>query len=174
MINGGIFAPKLSGKTTLAIHLSAKFWRDESRPTLVLDPYLHENVWGKNAWVTADEDVFWQAVWKKENCLVIVDEASSTIKRERELIPVFTRLRHNQHKLLVIGHSAVDLLPEMRQQLDEVYLFRQSKKAAAIWAEQFTDERVLDSANLNQYEFLHVKLFNPPVKKILTLPEKKR
>jgi len=165
MINGGIFGPKLSGKTTLAIALSREYWRSQRMRSLVLDPHL--DAWGSQAWVTANEDEFWPAVFKSSNSLIIVDEAAATIRRDRTLIPVFTQLRHKNHKLLIIGHSGVDLLPTMRQQMDTLFLFRQPAEAAEIWARTFADERLLQATQLRQYEFIHIEMFGVPERKIL-------
>jgi molybdopterin-guanine dinucleotide biosynthesis protein len=162
MINGGIFGPKLSGKTTLAKALSKQFWQQEQRRTLVLDP--HGEVWGEHAMVFTDEAKFWKAVWSVQNCLVIVEEAAATIRRERTLVPVFTRMRHNNHKLLVIGHSGMDLLPVMRQQLDMIFLFRQPESAAKVWSETFTEKGLLQSQELKQYEFIRCAMYHPPQK----------
>ena len=160
MTSVGIFGPKLSGKTTLARALSERYWRQYKIRSLVLDP--HEEQWGEQAKVFSDEDKFWLIVWKTEKCLVIVEEASATIRRERELIPVFTRLRHHNHILLVIGHSGVDLLPTMRQQLDTLFLFRQPESAAKIWAETFTQNELLQAVDLQQFEFIQTQLYKRP------------
>jgi len=162
MNSAGIFGPKLSGKTTLAKALSREYFLKGKLRSLVLDPNADE--WGKQAIVFTNEDEFWKVVWQSENCLVIVDEAAATIRREKDLITVFTRLRHLHHKLIVIGHSGTDLLPVMRQQLDELFLFRQPESAAKIWAETMTQKGLLESGQLKQFEFLHTKLYGSPRK----------
>lgn len=162
MVSGGIFGPKLSGKTTLAIKLSEQYWLQQKRRSLVFDPHLE--TWGQQALVMTDEKEFWPIVWKSQGCLVIVEEAAATIRRERELLPVFTRLRHNHHLLLVVGHSGMDLLPTMRQQLDTLYLFRQPEEACKIWAMTFTQRELFEAANLGQYEFLATSMYSKPRK----------
>jgi len=163
MISGGIFGPKLSGKSTLAKHLSIAYWTKKKMRSLVLDP--HGEVWGPQAWRTDNEQKFWNAVWKTRHCLVIVEEAAATIRRERELVPVFTRLRHNCHKLLVIGHDGTDLLPVMRRQFDTVFLFLQPDEAVKLWKQDLPSVKGLDAASgLGQYEFLRGELFKPAVK----------
>lgn len=159
MIIGGIFGPKLSGKSTLAKSLAKAYWKLETRRTLVFDPN-GEN-WGPQAWVTANEDVFWPAIWKTTGCLLIVEEAASTISRERELIPVFTRIRHQGHKVIIVGHSGGDLLPVMRQQIDTLFLFRQPPEAADIWRRLFSQEEIMRACKLGRYEFLHAEIFSP-------------
>src|SRR3974390_3483489 len=116
MTRGGIFGISLSGKTTLSKHISALYASRYKIPSLVLDP--NSEAYGPHATVTSDEASFWETVWKNKNCLVIVDEAAETINSEKDLIPVFTRMRHLGHKLLVIGHRATNLLPIMREQFD--------------------------------------------------------
>lgn len=165
MIIGGIFGPKLSGKTTLAKRISAEYWRTKRMRSIVLD--LNGEQWHNGAWVTANEIQFWDAVWKLQNCLVVVEEAAATIRRDRDFIPAFTRIRHQQHRLIVVGHSGIDLLPTMRQQIDEIYLFRQPEKAAEIWADTFADTRLLTAMTLKQYEFLHCRLYGEPKRCIL-------
>ncbi|HLP75714.1 MAG TPA: hypothetical protein VK327_02240 [Candidatus Paceibacterota bacterium] len=166
----GIFGASECGKTTLAKQLSREYWRQEKRPTLALDP--HKGSWGGHSWVTSREKDFWGefneeteswtggAVWKRENCLVIVEEASTTIQRDRQLVPLFTRIRHQHHHLMVIGHDGTDLLPTMRQNLNELFLFLQPPRAVEIWSNDLPSIRGLEAAGeLQQYEFLHGKLF---------------
>lgn len=178
MESAGIFGPKLSGKTTLAMELSRQYWLKSHRRSLVLD--INRESWGPHAWVTDDEEKFWKAVWQQpaigtaKPSLVIVDEAAETINRDRTLTRVFTRLRHLKHKFIVIGHSGENLLPIMRQQLDTLYLFRQSPDDAERWARSMTQEGFLRAAELNQYEFLYGERFKPPVKRILDLRGKNR
>lgn len=164
-VNAGAFGPKLSGKTTLAKYISRTLWTTEQRATLVLDPHLEE--WGEQAKAFTNEEQFWTVVWKSRRFLIIVEEAAATISRNRELIPVFTRLRHNDHKLLVIGHSGMDLLPTMRQQIDTLFLFRQPESAAKVWSEVMAEKGLMQSSELQQYEFLHHKMFGKPQKKKL-------
>lgn len=167
MISGGVFGPKLCGKTTLTRELSREQWNVHARPSLILDPHLEE--WGPHAWVTNDDATMWDAVWKSSDCLVIVEEAATTINRQRDLMQVFTRMRHNRHKLLVVGHSGSDLLPGMRSQLDTLYLFKQPLKPAKDWCELFADPDIMECTKLQQYEFLDVQSFRKPVKRRLTL-----
>lgn len=169
MESAGIFGPKLSGKTTLAKELSRQHWVRAQRRSLVLDINL-EN-WGPQAWVTDNEEKFWHVVWRANGkpSLVIVDEATETINRDKGLIRVFTRLRHLHHKLIVIGHHGSNLLPIMRDQFDTLYLFRQSEKSAKEWAETMTQPGFEAAAGLPQYEFLYGEKFKEPVKRKLDL-----
>ncbi|MDE2020849.1 MAG: hypothetical protein KGJ13_10980 [Patescibacteria group bacterium] len=164
MLRGGIFGPGGSGKTTLAREIGIEYWCREQRRGLVLDP--NGEKWGPYFWVTQNEDLYWRTIWKEKESLIIVEEAAATIRREQDLKPVFTRLRHRGHKLLVVGHSGSDLLPAMRQQLDCCWLFCQPPPAAKAWAENFPRyyDEVMACWELNRHEFLYVTQWSPPVK----------
>jgi hypothetical protein len=160
----GIFGMKQSGKTTLAKKLS-RYWQVRGRTSLVLDP-VGDFAGIKNvlAFPMDKEELFFEECWKRNGCLVIIEEAASTIRRDRDLIPVFTRLHHNNHKIVVIGHGGADLLPTMRRQLDQIFLFRQNTDEAKEWANEFCREAMLESMRLEQYEFLWCKRFGDPKK----------
>ena len=168
MTSCGIAGPKLSGKTTLAKHIADEYWRREKVRSLVLD--INADKWPEGCLVISDESKFWDIVWRAKSCLVIVDEASTVIQRDKELIPVFTRMRHLQHRLIVICHSAVDLLPQMREQFDTLYLFRQSERSAGIWAETFTQKDLIAAADLGQHEFIFAQLYQKSSRQKLAKP----
>jgi len=156
IMHAGIFGPGQSGKTTLAKALS-KSMAKLGTETMLLDPNGED--WGKHAECFTDEEKFWWHVWKSEKKFIICEEATETIARNKDLIGVFTRIRHRGHKLCIVGHSGTNLLPIMRQQLHALYLFKQSAKACAIWAEDFMDERIHAATTLKQYEFLRCIMF---------------
>jgi GTPase SAR1 family protein len=165
----GIFGPGQSGKTTLAKHLSKYYADNYSRKSLVLDP--NQEVWGPHAKVYSleDEERFWFDCWRCQRHAIFVEESADTIKRDRELIPVFTRIRHQGHKLHVSGHDAMDLLPVMRRQISTLYLFRQSEESAKVWVNQFTDKRLFKSCSLHQYQFVVCHLFGDVKIKMLSI-----
>lgn len=163
----GVFGPTLSGKTTLSMKLSEQYWKKHQTRSLVLDPYA-EN-WGEHAKVFTDEKEFWEAAWQTTDSLIVVEEASTTISRDRELIPVFTRMRHNRHSLMVIGHNGTDLLPAMRHSLTTLFLFKQPESAAKIWSENFAETGLLKATELKQYEFIRYESYGTPVKQKLAL-----
>jgi hypothetical protein len=155
----GIFGPGQSGKTTLAKAL-VKSMSKHGIDSLVLDPNGED--WGRSAKSFTDEEEFWSAVWKDKKKFVVCEEATETIARNQELIPVFTRIRHLGHKLCISGHSGTNLLPIMRQQFHALYLFKQSAKACAMWAEDFMDERIHQATTLRKFEFLRCIMFGAP------------
>jgi hypothetical protein len=149
------------GKTTLAIHMSRAFWSQHHIASLVLDPRKNKNNWGPQAWVTTEAQTFSEAVWKRKGDLVIMDEGSSTIARDKDLIPMFTQIRHENHNLLVICHNATNMLPDMRQNLNELFLFAQTKKSIELWQDDLPMMRGISRAmavdgkcELGDYEFI--------------------
>lgn len=163
----GIFGPSLSGKTTLGRSLVQEFETKHGMRALVLDP--HAEKWGKYSIVFTDEEKFWPKVWESRRCIVVCEEAAATLRREREFVPAFTRIRHNEHRLIVIGHSGSDLLPVMRQQIGTLYLFLQSDDAAEIWVKTMADKNLMAATQLRQFEFVRKEAYQNPRKQILSL-----
>ena len=158
ILHAGTFGRGFSGKTFLAKEMSKQYWRGHSVKSLVLDPNLEE--WGPQAFVTDDQELFWDMVWHREKqCALFIEESSETIARDSEKTSLFTRVRHRGHRLHVSGHSGMSLTPEQRNQLHVLFLFQQTPKAAKAWSETFMDERILQSTTLLQYEFLHCVLW---------------
>lgn len=156
----GIFGPGLSGKTTLARHLSRSYWYDcePGKKSLVLDPNLEK--WGEQAWVTNDSVAFEKMAFDLETgCMVFVDESSETIARDKDKTKFFTRIRHRGHKLHVIGHTGSSLLPVQREQIQTLFLFRQPESAAKVWAELFGNKKILEACSLHQHEFLWCRFY---------------
>ena len=165
----GIFGASESGKTTLAKKISWHFWRQEKRPSIVLDP-VSKSYWGNHAAVFTSEIKFWDYIFVAKNSLVVVDDASVTINRDNELNGVFTTLRHQGHKLLVIGHSANNLLPQMREQLQRIFLFLQNEDSVKKWSNVFPTADLTAATQLQQYEFLTVANYSAPERFNLTKP----
>ena len=156
----GIFGASESGKTTLAKKIAYHLFKTENRKTLVLD-CIAKSYWGEHATVYADEKIFWVEIFKQRGALVIVDDASVTINRDNELNGVFTTLRHQGHKLVVIGHSAGNLLPQMREQLQRIFLFLQNRDSVEKWTTVFPMQDLSAATSLQQYEFLTVANYMP-------------
>lgn len=155
----GVFGRRLSGKSTLVRQLITG-QHQRGWLAIVLAPMSKPGDWP--AWVSwsKDRDQWLRQVWKSWACNVVCDDASMTIKRDRELEELFTCVGHRSHRLFVMGHSGSNLLPAMREQLTEIFLFRQSRNEAEIWAELFADDRILEACSLeyDRHEFLHARL----------------
>lgn len=148
----GIFGPGQSGKTTLAKSVSESMQKRHGFDSLVLDP--NGEHWKASKFTTTDEEAFWPVVWKSERCLIVVEEATEMIARNKDLIGLFTRIRHKGHKLMVIGHNGTNLLPIMREQIHFLFLFRQPFASAKLWSDTMAEDRLIQATTLKQYEFL--------------------
>lgn len=146
-----VMGPGQSGKSTLAKEI-VRGMSDNGYDTLVLDPNMEK--WDRAKVVMKDEVKFFDLVWKSERCLVVIEEATMTIARDKDLIDLFTRVRHQGHKLCIVGHSGMNLLPIMREQIHFLYLFRQNENACKVWADVMSERRLMDATNLKRYEFL--------------------
>ncbi|WP_043582138.1 ATP-binding protein [Geminisphaera colitermitum] len=166
-----IAGPSECGKSTLAHSLAGAITVLQGRRHIVFDPQIETNAWPRGSFVTNDKDRFCLSVERSRNCCVWIEDASATIDRDRSLSWLFTRIRHNGHLLYVLCHSATDLLPGMRQNLTEVFLFRQPAKGAELWAETFMENGLLAAQHLpaKSYEFLHYVPGSPIVKRKLKL-----
>ena len=153
----GIFGPGLSGKTTLAKFLSRSYWSGHGIKSICLD--IHREDWGPQAFVTSDPDQFAKMVWAEKSCMVFIDETSSTIDRNKGMTEFFTRIRHNGHKLHVMGHDGSSLLPVMRQQLQTLFLFRQSEDPCKEWAKLYGNRKIMEAVTLDQHEFLWCRFY---------------
>ena len=156
----GIFGATECGKSTLARAISRETWRAERKPSLVFAEF--PATWGRQAWLTTDSEKFSDAVWKRRGCLVIIEDASSTINREKEFKRFFTCIRHQGHDLIVIGHDGTDLLPTMRRQLTEVFFFLQTPASIQIWEQDLPGiSGLTEACSLQKFEFIHAKNFEP-------------
>lgn len=173
----GIFGRRLSGKTTLTIEVLAASYRRERRFAVVLDPKLHQHNWGSHCYATKDR-AKWLTKWQHRdcrNCNIVWEESSTTIKRDADFVDVFTASAgEHGHRLIVTGHSGAALLPVMREQLTELFLFRQSRNEAEKWIEQFADDRLIESCALDfsRREFLHVRMGETPTRHFLVRTQK--
>ena len=154
-----------SGKTTLAFALAHWIWREHGLRSIVYDPFAARQraAWGKSAWVTSDLEAFRRAVWGTTACAVFWDESSDSLDRNaREDKRFFTRIRHEHRALFVLMHDFTVLTPLMRGNLSDAWIFRQTSKRADDWCNLFTDHRLRDAAELDQYQFIHKRAFRDP------------
>jgi hypothetical protein len=158
---GAIVGIQQCGKTTAAKAKSRLEWRRHKRRSLVLDPWRSD--WGPWAWVTDDKAAFLRAAFGVHGFAVFWDESSDSLDRNAsEDKAFFTRLRARDVGGKRIGHPAIyvmahdfkALAPIMRGNLNEVLLFRQNEDRANDWARHFADRALLQSAELQKYEFI--------------------
>jgi hypothetical protein len=159
----GVFGSSESGKSTLSIRIAQQIFRKEKRFALVLSPNDSDAMtkWGAHARVFRNEDQFWKTVFETNNCLIVADDASETIKADKSLTNVFTSMRHRGHKLLVIGHRFNDLTPKMRGSIQRVFLFKQDPESCEQWSKQFSGANIRAAEWLPQYSCLTVANYKP-------------
>lgn len=150
-----------SGKTALALGLSAGEWKTGRRRSLVFDPFARRSKWGPHAWATDEMPKFEHVVFTVKGCAVFWDEGTSSGGRDRDKVKFFTAIRHNHAAFYFIGHDYTTMLPIMRGSLTDIVLFRQSETAAQYWADLFTDRELLRACALPQYVALHKRAFQP-------------
>lgn len=148
----GIFGPSLCGKTNVAKWLVLTYWLQFRIRSVVLDPKF-DQVWPACALRFYNAERFWEFIARSRGLAVFADDMG-TDGRQKSLVEFFTCGRHNHHVVHVMGHRISNLLPEMRDQLQTLFLFDQSPTAAKLWAEEWADERLREAAGLPQYEFL--------------------
>jgi hypothetical protein len=158
----GIFGPSLCGKSTVAMWLIVTYWRKYRIRSVVCDTNVHQQ-WPACALVFRDPVRFWDFIAKNRDLAVFVDEAKGTVARDDDLTTRFTQGRHMRHVLHIMGHRATNLLPEQRDQMETLFLFRQSPASAKIFADEWADERFSQATTLAKYQFLQCEKFGDPV-----------
>lgn len=162
----GVFGRRTCGKTTLLREVCAASFRREGRYAVVLDPKAEEHEWGAHAWVTKDREK-WLAKWRDprcKNCNIVWEETATTLNRDRDFESVFTmEAGKHGHRLIVSGHGWASLTRTMRQQVTELYLFRQSIEEAEEWAALLMDRDIINACGLDhaKRQFMHVRIGEP-------------
>jgi hypothetical protein len=161
----GVFGASESGKSTLAQKISMEFFVREKRFSIVLlrnNADKTGNGWGKHSRIYYDAVQFLEAVRSSGNCLVVVEDASATIGGDKEFTDLFTCIRHQGHKLLVIGHHASNLSPEMRDGIQRIFLFLQNEDAIRnYWSKIFPAHDLECTKRLEQYQFATLANYQP-------------
>lgn len=159
MAHVGIFGPTMCGKTTLGQHL-AKSYEAAGIRCLVCDPM--GNRWPAS-WQTGDMAAFLAKAKASQRCALLIDEAGLTIDRDRTLQWLFVTARQWGHRTHVFGHDGSQLLPVMRQQISELFLFACHPDVAEMWGRQFpkSANELRSAPELGRFEFLCVRQFQP-------------
>lgn len=161
----GIFGPSECGKSTVAHAISYQIFLNEQRHTVALVTMDADVIpWGAHSTIYRDKDQFLDFVRNHRGYLVVVEDASSTINRDADVTDLFTCIRHQNHKLLVIGHDATNLTRQMRANLQRLFLFRQDQEAIDFWKGLFPGIDLTPAMALEQYEFITVANFQPVIK----------
>lgn len=154
-----------SGKSTLARRLVARY-RVNGTHSMVLDP-LEDPAWRSAGAkiLTGDGEKFLALMFKTRSCALFVDESGEAIGRySGEMKKLATRSRHYGHNAHFISQRGVDIDKTIRDQCDDLYLFRVSKKDAEVLADEYCYDELLGASQLNQGEFIKCGRFLKPQK----------
>lgn len=169
-IIAAIVGPSLCGKTSLAIGKSRAMRARHGLRSLAYDPWCAKHNWGPWSWVTNDLAKFERAVANTKGCAVFWDESSDSLERNSvDHKKMFTRIRHQHPAFFLIAHDFAVMSPLMRGNLTEAYIFRQSEERANDWRRLFADRDLLQTAELEQREFIIKRPFQPIVRMKPTL-----
>jgi len=161
----GVFGPSECGKSTLAHHISRQIYLNEGRFTVALVPMDADVIaWGAHTTIFRDKEQFLTFVRSQRGYLVAVEDASLTINRDGDMTDFFTCIRHQNHKLLVMGHDATNLTRQMRDNIQRIFLFLQNQDGLEFWRGVFPGCDLSPALHLQQYEFITAANFQPVIK----------
>jgi hypothetical protein len=142
-----------SGKTHLARNFAA-IARAGGVSTLIL--HKPREIWPQNAadWQTDDPARYQSMFWRAKGCFCVMELADADVdKWDREFHKCFSQGRHEGHRCVYVSQYGPQVHPIIRINCDALALFATNKRAAATWAEEFNDERLMLAANLKPREF---------------------
>lgn len=171
--HGGIVGITGSGKSRLAKEVLIPGWARRGYGTLVLDPL--EQPWPGAVWQTADPWAFLAAAKASEKCVLLIDEASTSLrgdgKLEKASAWLATQSRNRGHKAYFIGQRALQLPPNVRGNCGHFYVFQQNTDDADAIARQFNVPDVLrDAPALPLGVCMIAEPFKPAVKMRVFVP----
>lgn len=130
-----ILGQTLSGKTTLAKRLAAKY-KSEGIGVLVLDP-VGDPEWQAD-FRTANMDEFFRVYNDSRRCAVFVDEAGEVCEEyKHEITKTATRGRHRGHRNHYIAQRGTLILRTIRDQCSSLFLFNSGLEDCKIHAAEW-------------------------------------
>ena len=150
-----------SGKTTLARKIARKL-SESGHEILVLDPIFSGDAetWSTRDVYTSPEN-FLPVFWNTHNRFVFIDESDSVMRRaiNLELVQTGMRGRHNGHSVTYITHFRTDLLPALRSQCSQLFLFSTGSDDAYALAQEWRCSELEKAPDLAQGQFYWVRRF---------------
>lgn len=161
-----------AGKTTWARKKAHSLQR-AGRPCLILDPFKRASwiVDPDLCFVTNDENLFLEAVWKNKECSIFIDESGDMVGRYNNAInSIATKARNFGHKVYFIMQRTKQISVTIRAQCSELVVFRSSLNDTRDLANEFVQEKINEAHNLKTGEFILVrKDRNPEIFNIFNL-----
>lgn len=142
-IRGAIIGGSMSGKTMRAIGYSRGLWRARGLRSIVFDPWLAENDWGAQAWVTKNFEEWKRAVLGTKGCAVFWDEATTNGGDDENNAGLATEIRHLHDVMFMMGHSHSSIARVMRVNLTHLDLALSDDVDAMLWARTMKDPELL-------------------------------
>jgi hypothetical protein len=161
-----VTGPSSCGKTSLVRAIVGAAQRQRVG-VIALDPEL--NNWWRTAYLTDAPARFLAWARAAQRCVLVVEEAKETLARDPQYSWLTTRSRKWGHHCIVIAQRYTMVLPDLRASCDEIYTFRQGARDVDAIVDHFTDETLRAASDLQQYEFLHKRPFEPVKRRKLAL-----
>lgn len=170
-IHGCFFGRTFTGKSHKAREVAAGFKRARVG-VIALVPADQLHAWKDCAhWVTADLDLFCAKVAASKRCAVFCELADAGAdKFDDRIRAMFTRGRHDGHRIFFIAQRFSQVEPTVREQCAFLWLFKTAPKAAAVLAEEFADPALLAAAGLPDRSFVFKRGNAPAVRVEVPLP----
>ena len=142
-----------SGKTTLANRLIA----ESPYPVYIRDPLGSE--WSRDDGRFETEHELRAFVQNAQSpCVAVIDEANDFFTRSTpENAWIFTRGRHFGILPIAITHYVKMIVPVVRDQATDLYVFESSIQTADLLAEMYNQPGLCDAPSLKQGEYMHVR-----------------
>lgn len=147
------------GKSTLAKKLSAGL-KKSGKGVLVFDPLLSRDWYAD--YITDNKDDFLDLAKRSKNCVLFIDESVELGKFNASMDWFATRARHWGHVSFFICQRVQQLNKTVRDQCANLYLFRVSYGDAKILAEEFVQDELIKSCNLQRFAFIKTGRFSNP------------
>lgn len=149
-----ILGQTLSGKSTLAKRLASSY---KSRGVSVI---VHDPV-GDPEWLadfrTANAEEFFRVYKDSRQCAVFFDEAGETCTEYRsEITKTATRGRHRGHRNHYIAQRGTLILPTIRDQCSELFLFNTGMEDSKVHSAEWNAPEIkTDAPFLETGEYFH-------------------
>lgn len=157
------------GKSVLSKKLALSYLR-QGIAVVVCDP--HATAWPDGCRVFTDPDVFLAYLKKCQRVAAIIDEGGEVIGRGRQarkMAWVTAGSAKYGIKTHIVCQGASMIERNIRTNCGRLFCFKQAEDDCALLVRDFAEKRIMEAANLVQYEFLDVTSCGPVRRYKLTL-----
>ena len=133
---------------------------------MILDPFERKS-WIANpefCFVTRDQNLFLDAVWKNRECSIFIDESGDMAGKYNHAINQIATLSRNfGHKAYFIMQRTKQISTTIRTQCTELVMFRSSLRDTKDLADEFVQEKINMAHTLKTGEFILVRKDQEPL-----------